>query len=167
MSDFSRREYGIHEVSARSVLDYGLALLVIAGADGEVAPEELRWLLDHQRRFGAPAEVLERYRTFDPRGVDLVDLFREVRVDHDSWQGARHLLYHAVQMASADGLLHEAERARVEEAAALLGVTDDIVGALVALVALERSVTALRQSLFGLPDPAAPLHLDGPPTDDD
>ncbi|MFD5554689.1 TerB family tellurite resistance protein [Streptomyces sp. NPDC127068] len=152
MSDFSIHEYGIREVSPESVLNYGLALLTIAAADGEVATAELQWLLDHQRRFGAPAEILDQYQSFVPHGVDLADLLRTVRVDSDSWQGNRHLLYHAVQMASADGDFHEAERARLMEAAALLGVTDDIVHALIALIALERSVTTLRQSLFGLPD---------------
>jgi tellurite resistance protein len=151
LTEFSREEYGIREVSPESLLNYGYALLVIAGADGEVAPAEMQWLLHHQRRFGAPPEILALYETYDFRGADVADVFRTVRVDSESWQGARHLLYHAVHMASADGVLHEAERARVLEAAERLDVTEDIALALIALVALERSSTALRQSLFGLP----------------
>ncbi|WDN56666.1 hypothetical protein [Streptomyces clavuligerus] len=151
VTDFCREEYGIREISPDSLLRYGLALLVIAGADGEVAPAELRWLLDHQRKVGAPPEILAEYESFDVRGADLAEVFQAVRVDSTSWQGARHLLYHAAQMASSDGVLHTAERNRVLEAARWLDVTEDIALALIALVELERSATALRQSLFGLP----------------
>ncbi|MFE7131834.1 TerB family tellurite resistance protein [Streptomyces sp. NPDC057638] len=156
LTDFSRDEYGIHQVSPDSLLNYGRALLIIAGADGEVAPEEMRWLLHHQRKFGVPPEIIAQYETYDFRHADLAEVFRTVRVDHDTWQGARHLLYHALQMASADGVLHDAERAKVIEAAHQLGLTDDITHGLIALVELERSATALRQSLLGLPRPTAP-----------
>lgn len=83
-------------------LNYGYALLVIAGADGDVSEAELNWLLNHQRMAGAPEEAIEKYKTFEYKNADLGNLLSKITVDVPTWSKSRSLLYHAIQMARAD-----------------------------------------------------------------
>jgi hypothetical protein len=69
-SEFMKKNLGISEVSVEAYLNYGYALLAIAGADGEVSEAEINWLLNHQRLVGAPEEVIEKYKTFDYKNAD-------------------------------------------------------------------------------------------------
>jgi uncharacterized tellurite resistance protein B-like protein len=147
-SEFARDEYGINAVTETAMRNYGYALLAIAGADGQVAPAELDWLIRHQRKFGAPQHVLDDYATFDPRGADLGQLLTDIQVDVSTWSAQRHLLYHAIRICRADGVYAETERAKVTRAATLLGVERDVVLTLHALVDAEDALTAMRRALF-------------------
>ncbi|NEQ63556.1 MAG: hypothetical protein F6K53_42130 [Moorea sp. SIO4A1] len=51
-------------------------------------------------------------------------------------------------MSSADGVYAEEERAKVKEAAKILGVADDIVLTLESLVDMERTVVKMRKALI-------------------
>lgn len=148
MSDLCRELYGLSAATREAFLNYGRALMVIAGADGEVSGPELDWLIDHQRRMGAPEDVIEQYRDFDFRRADLNDLLPAIRTDVETWQAAPHLVYHAIRMSSADGVYAAEERAQVLRAARLMGVPDDIVLSLHALVDMEQAVHDLRAALF-------------------
>ncbi|EGJ31410.1 hypothetical protein LYNGBM3L_38770 [Moorena producens 3L] len=61
---------------------------------------------------------------------------------------ANELVYHAIKMSSADGVYADAERAKVKEAAKILGVADDIVLTLESLVEMERTVVKMRKALI-------------------
>ncbi|RAJ64173.1 putative tellurite resistance protein B-like protein [Streptomyces sp. PsTaAH-130] len=148
MSELSQELYGLSAAPEEAFLNYGKALLVIAGADGEVSEPEFRWLVEHQYRMGAPEHVIDQYREFDYRNADLKDLLPAIRTDVDTWQAAPHLVYHAILMSGADGVYAEEERAQVLRAGRLLGVPDDIVLSLHALVDMERAVHDLRAALF-------------------
>ncbi|MEU3822424.1 TerB family tellurite resistance protein [Streptomyces sp. NPDC030392] len=148
MSELCQDLYGLSAATQEAFLNYGKALLVIAGSDGEVSEAEYAWLVDHQRRMGAPEEVIELYSTFDYRKADLRDLLPDIRTDVETWQAAPHLVYHAIQMCGADGVYAQAEKAQVLRAARLMGVRDDIVLSLHALVDMERAVHDLRAALF-------------------
>ncbi|MFD7659731.1 TerB family tellurite resistance protein [Actinosynnema sp. NPDC059797] len=149
VSGFARDDYGITAASEAAMRDYGYVLLTIAGADGEVTPAELDWLVDHQRKFGAPQHVVDDYARFDHRGADLRALLTGIRVDVPTWKAERHLVYHAIRICRADGSYGEAERAKVEHAAEILGVDRDVVLLLHALVDAEDSLTAMRKAVFG------------------
>jgi uncharacterized tellurite resistance protein B-like protein len=148
VSDFSQQEYGISAVSARAMTNYGNALLVIAGADGKVGPAELEWLTKHQRKFGAPEEVIAGYRDFDYASADLTELLDGISVDVDTWSASNHLIYHAIQICSADGTYGERERHKVRSAARTMGVPIDIVLTLEALVDMELAIVRMRKALF-------------------
>lgn len=47
VSSFAKDNYGISAASVESMTNYGYVLLAIAGADGEVSPQELEWLIKH------------------------------------------------------------------------------------------------------------------------
>lgn len=147
-SEFMKKNLGISEVPVEAYLNYGYALLAIAGADGEVSEAELNWLINHQRIVGAPEEVIEKYKTFDYKNVDLENLLSKISVDVSTWSKSRSLLYHAIQMSRADNDYSLEEQKAVKKAAQVLKVEDDIALALNRLVDTEEAITALRKALL-------------------
>ncbi|PWW62802.1 tellurite resistance TerB family protein [Actinokineospora spheciospongiae] len=81
ISDFGKDAYGLSSAPAAAMVNYGKALLVIAGADGEVSRAELDWLRTHQRKFGATDEVIAEYETFDHRTADLAGILAGISTD--------------------------------------------------------------------------------------
>jgi len=147
-SEFLKKNLGISEIPLEAYLNYGYALLAIAGADGEVSEAELNWLLNHQRMAGAPEEVIEKYKTFEYKKADLENLLTKITVDVSSWSKSRSLLYHAIQMARADDDYSLEEQKAVKKAAKLLKVEDDITLALHRLIETEEAITGLRKALL-------------------
>jgi tellurite resistance protein len=148
VSDHARTQYGISSATATAMLHYGYVLLAIAGADGKVTPKELDWLIRHQRTFGAPDEILTQYATYDYKTADLAKLVKGIVTDVPTWTAAPSLIYHAIQMSAADGTYAAKERKKVLEAAKLLGVPDDTVLTIHALVEMETATATMRQALF-------------------
>jgi tellurite resistance protein len=149
VSDHARTQYGISSATATAMLQYGHALLAIAGADGVVSPKELDWLVRHQSKFGAPDEIVAQYADYDFAGADLPALLTGIVTDVPTWNPAPSLIYHAVQMSAADGVYADKERAKVLAAAKLLGVPDEVVLTIHALVEIEAATAVMRQALFG------------------
>ncbi|MBH8552729.1 TerB family tellurite resistance protein [Nostocaceae cyanobacterium CENA357] len=147
-SEFMKKNLGISEAPIEAYLNYGYALLAIAGADGEVSEAELNWLLTHQRLVGAPEEIIEKYKAFEYKNADLEQLLNKITVDVSTWSKSRSLLYHAIQMARADQHYSIEEQKAVKKAAKLLKVEDDIALALNRLIETEEAVTALRKALL-------------------
>jgi uncharacterized tellurite resistance protein B-like protein len=147
-SDYLKQNLGISNAPLEAVLNYGYALLTIAGADGEVSEAELNWLINHQRLVGAPEEIIEKYKTFEYKNADLESLLSNITVDVTTWSKSRTLLYHAIQMARADNNYSVEEQKAVKKAAKLLKVEDDIALAIHRLVETEETVTALRKALL-------------------
>jgi hypothetical protein len=150
VSDFSRAEYGISAATATAMLHYGFALLAIAGGDDDVTPAQRDWLIRHQRRFGAPDEILDRYLDYDHRGADIATLAKDIVTDVPTWSPAPHLIYHAIQMCGTDGGYDIRSQRKVARAAHLLGVTDDIVLTIQTLIDMEGAVGKMRRALFGI-----------------
>ena len=147
-SEFLKKNLGISQAPFEAVLNYGYALLAIAGADGDVSEAELGWLINHQRTVGAPEEAIEAYKTFDYKNANLESLLAKISVDVSTWSKSRTLLYHAIQMARADQNYSLEEQQAVKKAAKLLKVEDDIALALTRLIETEEAVTALRKALL-------------------
>jgi hypothetical protein len=148
VSDFARTEYGLSAATQNAMLHYGHALMAIAATDGKVSPNKLGWLTSHQRKFGAPDEVITQYHAFDPRGADLNALLADSMTDVPTWNAAPSIIYHAIQMCSADGTYAAKERTSVQRAAKTLGVPDDVVLTLHALVEMETATAQMRKALF-------------------
>lgn len=148
VSSFAKDEYGINAASVEAMTNYGYVLLAIAGADEEVSEKEMEWLINHQRKFGAPEEVLALYKSFDYKNAKIEELLPSIKVDVPTWSAARELIYNAIRMSSADGVYAQAERETVKKAATVLGVSDDVVLTLESLVIMEKSVVNMRKALF-------------------
>ncbi|MBD2777755.1 hypothetical protein [Iningainema tapete] len=70
LSEYLKKNLGVSSAPFEAVLNYGYALLAIAGSDGEVPEGELNWLINHQRMAGAPEEAIEKYKTFEYKNAD-------------------------------------------------------------------------------------------------
>ena len=53
-SEYLKRTQGVSSAPFEAYLNFGCALLAIAGADGDVSEAEMNWLINHQRMVGAP-----------------------------------------------------------------------------------------------------------------
>ncbi|NER91648.1 hypothetical protein [Moorena sp. SIO3A2] len=148
LSSFAKDEYGLSSASFQAMVNYGYALLAIAGGDGEVSDPEMQWLINHQNQFGAPEDVVGLYQSFDYKNANLQELLPDIKADVETLSAANSLIYHAIKMSSADGVYADAERAKVKEAAKIIGVADDIVLTLESLVEMERTVVKMRKSLI-------------------
>ncbi len=138
--------YG-RRISTESWVNYGHALLLIAGADGVVSKPELDWLTNWSNNLELPKSVVKRIMDFDIENGDLrVILGRITDVIDLDWE--RVLLYDAVRMARADRDYAIEEHAAVIGAAKLLRVPMDMAMAIDGLVAIEESIITTRLALF-------------------
>jgi uncharacterized tellurite resistance protein B-like protein len=148
-SPYGKRHYNLSgTVSLDVAKNYCGALLTIAGADGEVADDELAWFIDEQIMVGAPDEVIQAIKEFDWQNANLEELVQSLHYDFDL-NARRILLYQAIKMSSADGEYHPKEREAVWKAAEMLQVEAEAVRSLEILVEMENSVARMRYNLFG------------------
>lgn len=147
-SDYLKRSQGVSSAPFKAYLNFGYALLAIAGADGDVPESEMNWLINHQRMIGAPEEAIAQYKTFDYKNAKLEDLLPKIKADVPDFSAPRTLLYYAIKMSRADKDYAVEEQEAVKKAAKLLGVGDDITLALNTLVEMEEKVDSMRKALI-------------------
>lgn len=154
MSKYAQRKYG---VSPNTVVDLevgvncGCALLAIAGADGELAEEELQWYIDEQEMMAVDSEEVQEYvetlRKFDWKNANIEELLSGIKYEF-SVNFRRSMLYQAIKMSRADGVYHEKEKAAVAKAAEILGVERSVVVSLESVAEMEETADRLRIALF-------------------
>jgi uncharacterized membrane protein YebE (DUF533 family) len=108
------QEYGSKEA-------FGIEVLSVAGADGELSERELTFLLGRAKQFGVSDEGIEQMARFDYRSVDVEAVAQQVP---RSW--AKLLLYDAILTARADGFA-EQEREAARRWARALGLDEAVV----------------------------------------
>jgi hypothetical protein len=123
---------------------YGKAILTIAAADG-LSQTEREYFVNLARGMDMPDDFAEHYANYDTKSATLEDLLGPLRGKHT--HPVPYLLYDAIKVSSVDGY-SEKERAKVERAAQILGVSTEHVRALEGLVAAENSVRDARLGLF-------------------
>ena len=129
-------------------LYYGYALMAIAGADGQVSEGERRWYLEEfAPAVFTPPEVVEQVMAFDFKTADLKKIVQHIQEDLTG-NFARMLLYHATQMAQADGDYAEEEKKQVERIAEEFLIPADIAQTIQYLVDTEERVAKMRKTLF-------------------
>ena len=141
-NQFIRLIYGVDAIAAEDNANYAKALMIIAGADGEISAGESDWFYDRGRAMGVPEFVLEDFKRFDWRNAKLED---HVGTNHAV---ARILLYDAITMSGADGDYSAEEAEQVRNAARLMGVSEDVVDALEGIVAMEKALRDARHTLL-------------------
>ena len=136
--------YGMSMVPKSSWRDYGKALLIIAGSDGEVSDPELEWLtIQLAESLGVDEDTIAYWEEYDFDEEELYDVFSGVDSKFTA-SFSKLLLYDAIRMSYADDDYAEDERERVGEAASILGVTKETVLAIEALVEHEKVTDKLR-----------------------
>lgn len=124
----------------------GRAVLTIAGADGELSPREMGFVLGFARAAGAPPQALEAFRTFNYRSAKVEDF-----LDAQTRPLAKAILYQAIRVARADGFA-ERERSMAIRGAKALGLDPTIVQQIEALLAMEDGARAARLSVMTPPE---------------
>jgi tellurite resistance protein len=130
----------------------GNAMLIVVGASGALSPNEMGCFVSIVTAYGAPPDAIDAWQRFDYANARLSD---HLKVDP---RLARHLLYDAIRICRADGVYAARGRAKVAEAARLLGVQPGLVASLEAIVETEealRNARAVLQKCTG-PKGAAP-----------
>ena len=136
--------YGMSMVPEKYWKDYGFALLVIAGSDGEVSDPELEWLtISLSKSLNVNEATVAAWEEYDFEKDELDAVFN--KIDSRSVASfSKLLIYDAIRMSYADDDYADDERARVGEAASMLGLTKDVVLAIEVLVEQERATDKLR-----------------------
>ena len=149
LSIYAKRQYKFSGIVPRDIArNYFGALLVIAGADGKLEQEELKWLIEEQKLLGAPEEYLMALQVFDWKKAKLENLL-ESSQENFSPGTRKTLLYQALKTSQADREYHAKERKALWRAAKLLGIDEETVEAIEDLVEMERNVDEARQNLLG------------------
>ena len=142
VNQFVQLIYGVDAIDAEDNVKYAQALMIIAGADGDVADLEWDWFYGRGQAMGVPDAVLDAFKQFDWQNARLEDYMgTTVAV-------ARILLYDAITMSGADGEYSREERLAVRRAATLMGVSEDVVVALEGIVELEASLRKARHRIL-------------------
>lgn len=148
VSNYAAQKYNVSgAVDGETARKYLTVLMAVAGADGELAPEELAWLINEQRAIGAPEELLSEIPKLEWRGAKVDALLEQVKYTF-SVNTRRTLLYQAIKMSRADHNYHQKERSAVERMGQALGVEFSVVDAIHALVDLEQTADRLRHGLL-------------------
>ncbi len=140
-----RDTYTVSGMRAPLFMSVARALKVLLAANGEIHPAELNAYLAVCRKYGASDDVLHELRDFDPAGVSLDECFHGV--DPDSIP-TRALLHNAIRIAKADGDYDGGERSAVHRAAEMLGIGDEWLANITALVDAEEALSRLRMSML-------------------
>ena len=135
------------DIDRKVMLQYGYAVQIIAGADGELTFAERELFFADAKLRDIPEAVLSEWKQFDWRDGNIVELMVDLK-PRLSEKLARLLIYDAIRMAGADATYPLEEQDAVRQAAAILGVSEKLVAELEILAALEKNVDDLRKVLF-------------------
>jgi uncharacterized tellurite resistance protein B-like protein len=143
-----RDTYGVSGMPAPLFMAVARGLKVVLAADGRIHPAELNSYLEICRRYGATDDMLRELQAFDPTGVTVEHCFAGVDADTIP---ARALLYDVIRVAKADADYDRSESAAVRHAAELLGIDDEWLEKITALVDAEAALRELRLTLLAPP----------------
>jgi uncharacterized tellurite resistance protein B-like protein len=147
-----RDTYGVSGMSGPLFVAVAKGLKVLLAADGAIHPAELNSYLETCRRYGADGVMLRELHAFDARDATFEECFAGI----DALQiPTRALLYDVIRIAKADGDYARGEQAAVSRAATMLGVSDDWVEKITALIDAENALAELRLRLLAAEAPGA------------
>ncbi|ANW22223.1 hypothetical protein [Streptomyces clavuligerus] len=122
---------------------YGKALLICAKGDGDLADEEREYAVGLIAGMHGPADLVEELKTDSGDG----DLKEVLGAAEGAGASGACLLYDAIRVSAADGVLAPGELEQIEAAADLLGVGRDAVAQLVEIHQQEAELVKRRFEL--------------------
>lgn len=148
-TQYAKRRYNITKpIDFDVAVNYGGALMAIAGADGELAEAEFQWYVEEQELLLTETqEYVEVLRKFDWKNANIEQLLSKISYDFPL-NFRRGMLYQAIKMCRADGNYHDKERSTVAKAAEILGLDRSMVVSLESLAEVEEATDRLRLSLL-------------------
>jgi tellurite resistance protein len=118
------------------------ALLIVAGADGEVSDEEWNVIFEFIDSVGGSLELADTLQAFDYSNGQLDQLVKNIKPNLH-----RHLLFNALRVARADGLSDE-ERKKAKKLAELTKIDISIASTMEHLLNLEDELRNLKFNLL-------------------
>lgn len=109
---------------------FAKAMILCAAGDGQLAPQELEWVLGFCANAGATEELLAELRALDPRALDPLQLLAQTE---RPGLFVHALVYHAIKASDADGVLEPGEEQTIRAMAMVLGLPESEVDGLFAL----------------------------------
>ncbi|NES18108.1 MAG: hypothetical protein F6K41_04075 [Symploca sp. SIO3E6] len=148
-TQYAKQRYNLTQpIDFDVAVNYGGALMAIAGADGELVEKEFQWYVDEQALLTIDSqEYIETLRKFDWKNAKLEDLLSGISYSFPL-NFKRSMLYQAIKMSRADGSYHDKEKAAVAKAAEILGIERSVLVSLESLTELEQATEQLRLALF-------------------
>lgn len=131
--------------SADFLVQAGKLVLAIAGADGQVSPQERQATIESAKFWGATNKQAEEIGSFNPSKVKIESLVTDA-----TRKLAAMLLYDGIRIARIDGF-HEKERIATQKAAKALGLDAGIVPAIESLLLVDDALHVTRARLLQLP----------------
>lgn len=133
--------------SDEELLNIGKIILIIAGADGEISENEMKYFLGFVRGLNANPEMLSEWKAFDWKNGSLNDYSEKIK-DFGAPR-CRWIVYHAVKTASADMAFTKEERNAILGIGRELGIDAMTMTAIESFAQLENAISKTRYELFG------------------
>jgi len=128
---------------------FAKSLMIVSGADGHLSVWERGWLAAYLDAYGASPALIRRIEDFDYKEEKLETyLVPLLDGDYSRWV-RRSLLQGAIRMARADAVAPE-EAASIQRVGAMLGMSEDTVEEIIALVEMFDSVTSTNAVLLSI-----------------
>ena len=141
---YLRLERGFSEPVPLSIAKtYFKALLVFARGDGVLSERERSWVVGFAALLGHSDEFLQFVHSYSADD-NIDELIEELNA---SQEAQRALLYDAICACTADGY-HELEQQRIHRVAKSLGIPDNVIVRIEALVTSELELTAVKRQIL-------------------
>lgn len=128
---------------------YGQAVLIIAGADGDITLEEQELFFLEVSRRGIEQDIIEEWQKFDWRQGDLEKTLEKLKA-YLSVSSTKLLVYCAIRIAIEDSSYPLAEQDAVRQAAEYLEIDDKTVIELEILASMDKNIADLKLLTFSL-----------------
>lgn len=147
-SDFVAQTFGFKQFSVAGCKEYGLIVLAVAGADGEIAKEEMAYWLNRIKGYNFPDQLMKEFQDFVVNkkfvGADMGKLVKNfMEADPKphcigySFNIPRGALYDGIKMSKSDGDYAKEEKEAAHLAAKGMNIPEAIVEQIEKLVDLE------------------------------
>ena len=133
-------------ISDKDLRNIGKILLITAGADGEIAEEEMEYLLGFGQGMGAPDEMVAEWENFDWQNGKMEDHIAQL--SNFGKPRRNRLLYTAIKVAWADEDYAQEEKEATGKIGELVGIDPVNVTAIEGLVKIERAIADVLHDLF-------------------
>ena len=151
-TNFVRNTYGIGVTSDEIQLNYGYALMFIAGADNHISEKEISWYKNEIATLSkVPEYIVEKVINVDFKELNIGEIINNFPRNISS-SFAKSLLYNSIKMARADDDYPQAEKNAVLQTAELLNIQENIANTMNYLIDAEEKVEKMRKTLFEIPE---------------
>ena len=130
-------------ISEEDALAYLKALLICTKGDGIISEAEREYVIGFVACRELPLSIIEAARTYDAN-EDIADI-----ISHNTivQKGKKAIIYWAIKACSADAEYNNQEKAAVRKMAGLMGVPEEIVEEIEAVIIEEQKLKEKRNAL--------------------